>query len=260
MFSRIFAAELRRGPGRPQRPVLRAEQQHAAHHRQAAVHLDHARDVAAVALAEVAVDVVVDRVELLGRALRSAPRRGGRAGLGSPRRRRFAARWVLGWWWRSTRLLGVRGFQSSISTAPSGAFTQVRTISPFCPVTSPVRRSRTSPERSRPTQVWQMPIRQPKGRVAPASSPATRIGVPPSASASRSDLQNLTVPPSPSPLAADHRLEALEVQPVGIAVLLPVLGQRVEHLARPREEGLALAPVGAELVEVARGPCGPCCR
>src|SRR5204863_7180307 len=48
------------------------------------------------------------------------------------------------------------------------------------------------------------------------------------------------------------RLEAPHAQALGIASLLPVLLHRVEHVARAREEGLALAPVGHELVEVAR--------
>ena len=41
---------------------------------------------------------------------------------------------------------------------------QVRTISPREPETFPVRRSRISPDFSSPTQVWQMPSRQPNGR------------------------------------------------------------------------------------------------
>ena len=44
---------------------------------------------------------------------------------------------------------------------PSGALTQVRTISPALPDTSPVRRSRILPAHSFPTHVWQIPIRQP---------------------------------------------------------------------------------------------------
>ena len=40
---------------------------------------------------------------------------------------------------------------------------QVRTISPSLPDTFPVRRSRTRPEHRRPTQVWQIPMRQPNG-------------------------------------------------------------------------------------------------
>ena len=48
----------------PGRPIARAEQQHPPHHREAAMHRDHARDVAAIAVAEVGVDLVVDGVEL----------------------------------------------------------------------------------------------------------------------------------------------------------------------------------------------------
>src|SRR5207248_1900547 len=49
---------------------------------------------------------------------------------------------------------------------------------------------------------------------------------------------------------ADLRLEALHVQLVGEVVALPVLRQRVQHVAGPGGEQLTLAPVGAELVEV----------
>src|SRR4051812_14496620 len=43
--------------------------------------------------------------------------------------------------------------------------------------------------------------------------------------------------------AADLRLEALHVEAVAVAVLVPVLLHRVEHPARAREERLALLPV-----------------
>src|SRR3954447_10200556 len=49
---------------------------------------------------------------------------------------------------------------------------------------------------------------------------------------------------------ADDGLEALHVQAIAVAGLLPVLAHRVEHVARAREEGLALAPVADEVVEV----------
>src|SRR5690242_5702536 len=51
-------------------------------------------------------------------------------------------------------------------------------------------------------------------------------------------------------VAADHRLEALHVQAVAVGLAVPVLAQRVEHVARPRGERLALAPVRAQLVQV----------
>src|SRR5687767_9199910 len=51
-------------------------------------------------------------------------------------------------------------------------------------------------------------------------------------------------------VAADDRLEPLEVEAVAVTALLPVLLQRVEHLARARAERLALLPVRAQLVEV----------
>ena len=142
------------------------------------------------------------------------------------------------WWqWSSN---SSRLAQSAISIGPSGALTQVRTISPSLPWTSPVRRSRTWPRRSSPTQVWQMPIRQPKGRVAPASSPATRIGVAPSQAASTPLLAKRTVPPSPPPaLAADQRLEALHLPAARGRPPAPSAGsgRRASPPARRRRRG-----------------------
>ena len=192
----------RRRPGDPGRPVAGGEQQHPRRSRRG------------------------------GAASRSCSRcsggRGRRArrgrGRGSRRTRRRApraARRELGE--RALRSQSVAGVhrssfrsvrsQSAISIGPSGALTQVRTISPSLPWTLPVRRSRTCPWQSSPTQVWQMPIRQPKGRVAPASSPATRIGVPPSQlgldpALDEADRAALAA----AGLAADHRLEALHVE------------------------------------------------
>ena len=142
---------------------------------------------------------------------------------------------------------------------PSGALTQVRIVSPLAPETLPVRRSRTWPEQSRPTQVWQMPIRQPYGRVAPASSPATRIGVVPSLEASMPLSAKRIVPPAPCSASSEPMigLEALHVKAARVALALPVLAQRVEQVGGPADERLALAPVGAQLVEIGRDPCGP---
>ena len=90
-------------------------------------------------------------------------------------------------------------------------------------VIAPVRMSRTAPSCSRPTQVWQMPMRQPKASLAPASSPPTRIDTPGPHSASQSDTRKCTVPPAPSPppLPID-RLESLGVQVIGALGLLEV--------------------------------------
>src|SRR5436190_3855350 len=49
---------------------------------------------------------------------------------------------------------------------------------------------------------------------------------------------------------ADDGLEALHVQAIAVAGLVPVLAHRVEQVARSREERLALTPVGAQVVEV----------
>ena len=102
--------------------------------------------------------------------------------------------------------------------------------------------------------VWQMPSRQPKGSSRPASSPATRIGLDPSDSACAS-LRAKTIVAALALLAAaqpELGLEALHVQAVAVGLALPVLGHGVEHLVGAREEGLALAPVRAEVVEVDR--------
>ena len=75
----------------------------------------------------------------------------------------------------------------------------------------------------------------------PASSPATRIGVEPSHSVSQSETLNAIVPPSPSsppPILGWKRSMCRRSQsPCG----LPVLVERVEHLARAGDVGLALA-------------------
>ena len=52
--------------------------------------------------------------------------------------------------------------------------------------------------------------------------------------------------------APDDRLEALDVKARRVAVLAPVGEHRVDQLARPRQERLALAPVGAHVVEIGR--------
>ena len=156
MFSRILAAESAAVPAIQAGRLAGGEQQHAADHGQPPLHLDHALDVAAVAVAEVGEDPVADRVELARQLVELL--------LGEVRERALA----LGIYrCGGGTLIGLPfvGSQSAISIGPSGALTQVRTISPSLPWTSPVRRSRTSPEQSRPTQVWQMPIRQPKGSV-----------------------------------------------------------------------------------------------
>src|SRR4051794_11880435 len=49
---------------------------------------------------------------------------------------------------------------------------------------------------------------------------------------------------------AEDRLEALHVQAVAVAVLVPVLVGRVEQLGRARDERLALLPVRTEILEV----------
>jgi hypothetical protein len=58
-----------RGAGKPGGPAARGEQQDAPEHHEPAVHLDHAYDVAPVAVAELGEDLVVDGVELAAELL-----------------------------------------------------------------------------------------------------------------------------------------------------------------------------------------------
>ena len=117
------------------------------------------------------------------------------------------------------------------------------------------------PSRSVPTQVWQMPSRQPKGSSRPASSPATRIGVEPSHSVSQSETLKAIVPPSPSsppPILGWKRSMCRRSQS---PCALPVLVERVEHLAGAGDEGVALLQSGHRRSRSAgsRRPCSFVC-
>ena len=97
------------------------------------------------------------------------------------------------------------------------------------------------------TQPKQMPIRHPLGMRMPASSPASRIGVLPSAS-------TVAVAAEEGDLAAlagldDGGAEALGVEAVGDAGAGPVGLGGVEQAGGPAGPRLALAPVGHEGVE-----------
>ena len=215
-------------------------------HDQPPVHLDHRADVVAVAVAEVVEDLVVDRVELLAELLDLLVGEAARAGSRSGRS-------AMG----SSRSRG-RG-HSSISTGPSGALTQVRTISPSRAgdlagaQVADLARSRACRRRC-----GRCPCGSRRAASAPASSPATRIGLPPSHSRLDVGLQE----------ADRAALAALAVAADRSAGSAPCAGgrsrrarsqcssKRVEHLGRAGEEGLALAPVRAQLVEVAGRRCG----
>ena len=193
-----------RCPEQPRRRVARGHQHDPRQRGEPAVELDQAADVLRVAFAEIGPDLVVDRLEGGHRALRSARGSGGAAGAADRR------------WCRSRSAAGMaETFQSSSSTCPSGALTQVRTVCPGSPCSSPVRRSRTCPACSFPLQVWQIPSRQPKGSSAPARSPPTRIDTPTShvallvgdAEADRAAGPDIGI------AAADDRLKALGEQP-----------------------------------------------
>ena len=128
---------------------------------------------------------------------------------------------------------------------------QMRTISPSWPYTFPFLRSRTWPEQSFPMQVWQIPSRQPNWRSRPASSPATRMGLPPSAVVSQSLAAKVMRPPSPSSWRASFGWNR-PCGEVAVPLPVPVLGHGVEQVPGTREKSLALAPVGTEVVEVLR--------
>src|SRR6185503_3344398 len=49
---------------------------------------------------------------------------------------------------------------------------------------------------------------------------------------------------------ADDRLEALHLKAVEIGVLAPVVAHRVEHGAGTGDEGVTIAPVGADVIEI----------
>ena len=73
-------------------------------------------------------------------------------------------------------------------------------------------------------------------------------------SASTSVTRKRTVPPSPSRAAVPMAAGSAPCQQVGIALGLPVLDDRVEQLAGPGGERVAVAPVGAELGESPPAP------
>ena len=64
----------------------------------------------------------------------------------------------------------------------------------------------------------------------------------------------MILPPSPRVAVAEAelRLEALHVQPLVVPGPLEVLGERIEHVGRPGDERLAIAPVRAQPLEVVR--------
>ena len=143
-------------------------------------------------------------------------------------------------------------------SGPSGALMQVRTISPSVPVDLAVAQVAHLAGAELADAGVADALAAAERQLEPASSPATRIGVAPSHSASVSLLAKLDRAALALLGEAELGLEALHVQALAVALALPVLGHRVEHLAGPGEERLALAPVRAELVEVARASIRPC--
>ena len=246
MFSRILATERPAVPSDPGGLVARRRAARSApstaSRRWSSIML---ADVVGVAVAEVGVDLVVDARRTRGRSPRSA------------RRVRRAQR-VL-----DHRLHAVvlvlpfsRSTEFDLDGALGGVDAGADHLARRLPWTSPVRRSRTLPERSLPDAGVADAHRGSRtGSSSPASSPATRIGLLPSHSASQSRLEEARScrprPRSPSP--ADDRLEALHVQALAVAVRLPVLLERVEHARRARR---GTSRARASRGTARRGRCG----
>ena len=205
------------------------------------MHLDHAHDVAAVAVAELGVDLVVDRVELAAELARSARGSGGSSGLSIIVR------------WPSLSPL-VRGSEVDLDRALGRVDAGADHLARRCRAPRRCAGRGPSPEHRRPDAgvADAHPAAEGQRRRRP---PRRRRGSAcvPSDSASTSLLRKRIVPPSPSPASPPSiGWKRSMWRRSAIALLLPVLGHRVEHRSGPGEEGLALAPVGAELVEVGR--------
>ncbi len=203
MFSRILAAERPAVPSDPGGLEAGADQHRAAHQHEPPVQRDHRVDVLGVALAEVVEDLVVDRVELLAELLDllgAEPRQRALDPLRVDHRSRlFLRRRHVP---ASPRVFPVAEALDEDLKARSrpGPRARSRRCAPSRPPRRAPRRCAgrgACREQSLPTQVWQMPIRQPNGSSAPASSPATRIGTLPSLSASTSLSVKRMLPPSP---------------------------------------------------------------
>ena len=227
MFSRIFASDSAGGAEQPRRLVARGHQQRpATSSSEPAVQLDHAADVAARRARRGRRRPRRGSRRTPRRAARAAPASGGAAGcsvVSSLGRLRVSA---------SGRS------HSSISTWPSGALMQVRIISPARRAARPVRRSRTCPRRAARRRCGRCPSgsRTAARRRPPRRRPGS--DVPPSQSASTSVTRKRTVPPcrrsaSPPPMIGWKRSMS---QQLGIAARLPVLLDRVEHLAGPERK------------------------
>ena len=177
-----------------------------------ALQLDGPADVAGVALAAGLLDVGSDRVEFARQLLD-----------------------VLG---GEVRVLldvgdGHGGPPRSLMVqSPDAAEMQVLIRSPS-PCSSPDRKSRTWPDSSGSTQVWQMPIRQPNGIWIPTFSPASSSEVAPSISIVLSEIAKVTVPPSP-PLSVRAMANRSMCRSSRDARAVPDLLDRVEHRGRAR--------------------------
>ena len=108
-----------------------------------------------------------------------------------------------------------------------------------------------------PTQVWQMPIRQPLGSRAPAASPATISGVPGPASVSMPLVVNRTRPPVASVATGVGGRKRSTRSASGSPARCQCVGQGVEQAGRAAGPGLPGRPVGHRVGQRVRGePAG----
>ena len=156
--------------------------------------------------------------------------------------------------------VGSSGRQSSISTRPSGALMQVRTISPSLPVDlAGAQVADPGPTHSLPDARVADALAAAEGQLE-RRPPRRRRGSAwtPSDSASPSLLRK-TIVAALALLAAAVRAWAGSAPCAGgrsRRARSQCSVKRVEHLGGAREEGLALAPVRAQVVEVARARSG----
>ena len=213
-----------------------------AHHGEPPVHLDHRSDVVGVALAEVVEDLVVDRVELAAELLDLLVGQAGQRVLD----RSSVVMWSPG--------SCVSVAQRSISTGPSGALTQMRTISPSSPWTSP-RAQVAQPARSRacrrrcgrcPSGSRTAARRRPPRRRRGSACEPSRLGL--DVALGKRDRAALALA-APSPPMIGWKRSMCSRSAIALAP--PSARSSASSIsAGPQRKVVALAPVGAELVEV----------
>ena len=187
MFSRIFASDSDAVPASHSGLLARAQQQRARRQHQPAVEPDRGADVARVALAEIRVHLARGSRRTRVPAARSARPSERASGLSAPRRRRAGCQSgrltvrpaAVRLHRRHVRSFARRGLQVDLDRALGRVDARLHDLARLA-VNAARAQVAHAPARSRPTQLWQMPMRQPCGSVAPARSPAARIGSSPS--------------------------------------------------------------------------------